>query len=444
MFNRRARLVLLIFKELSQKYTKLFLAGFTTGVLISFVFWRLFPVIESFFAPVDRIGIVGEFTPSSLPAQIQTLLSAGLTMLDESGVPRPHLATSWEATESGRVFTFHIGSSYVWHKGNRVEANDINYRIQNVRTTVLDARTLRFELEAPYAPLPVLLSKPIFLSGLRGIGPYSVQKITLKGDRVSYLKLVPVVQSSLHQKEFRFYRTEALAADGFRLGEINILETDSKQSLLTHLPMERVTEEVMYQRVVSLFFNQMLPLFKEKSVRQALAYAVPELPYERATSPISKKSWAYSDRLKRYDYNQSQSKKLLSQVKVDLPSTTLTITTFARYLDVAQLIAASWKGLGINTEVKVENTIPSEYQVLLAALDLPPDPDQYPFWHSTQKQTNITGYVNTRVDKLLEDGRRELDSEKRKAIYAEFQRRLVDDAPAVFLYYPKSFTVKRK
>jgi peptide/nickel transport system substrate-binding protein len=80
----------------------------------------------------------------------------------------------------------------------------------------------------------------------------------------------------------------------------------------------------------------------------------------------------------------------------------------------------------------------------LSALEIPPDPDQYPFWHSTQTQTNITGFSNVKIDKLLEDARQEIDTEKRKTIYADFQRRITDEAPAVFLYYAKSYTIKRR
>jgi len=81
--------------------------------------------------------------------------------------------------------------------------------------------------------------------------------------------------------------------------------------------------------------------------------------------------------------------------------------------------------------------------VLLSAQDIPIDPDQYIFWHSTQANTNITGLVNAKIDKLLEDGRMEQDQEKRKKIYIDFQKRLVDELPALFLYYPTSYTVTR-
>ena len=93
-------------------------------------------------------------------------------------------------------------------------------------------------------------------------------------------------------------------------------------------------------------------------------------------------------------------------------SNELTIHTFSQYLNIAQEIATSWNTLGMKTNIRVENVVPEQYQVLLSAQDIPIDPDQYIFWHSTQVNTNITGLTNAKIDKLLEDGRMEQDQEK--------------------------------
>ena len=70
------------------------------------------------------------------------------------------------------------------------------------------------------------------------------------------------------------------------------------------------------------------------------------------------------------------------------------------------------------------------------------DPDQYTLWHSGQ-MNNITNYKNLRIDKLLEDGRQTVDIQSRIKIYADFQKYLLDDAPATFLYFPDIYTVTR-
>ena len=78
----------------------------------------------------------------------------------------------------------------------------------------------------------------------------------------------------------------------------------------------------------------------------------------------------------------------------------------------------------------------------MASQEIPADPDQYTLWHSTQS-TNITGYNSPKIDKLLEDGRKISDKEERKAIYLDFQRFLVEDTPAAFLFHPTVYTIIR-
>ena len=58
-----------------------------------------------------------------------------------------------------------------------------------------------------------------------------------------------------------------------------------------------------------------------------------------------------------------------------------------------------------------------------------PDPDNFlfPMLHSTSP-TNYTFYRNSRVDRLLEQARKELDYAQRIALYREVERIVMDDA----------------
>ena len=49
---------------------------------------------------------------------------------------------------------------------------------------------------------------------------------------------------------------------------------------------------------------------------------------------------------------------------------------------------------------------------------------------------NRSFYSNPTVDKLLEEGRTELDPEKRKAIYKEIQEIIRKDIPMYMIIYP--------
>ncbi|HLD01460.1 MAG TPA: hypothetical protein VJC10_01160, partial [Patescibacteria group bacterium] len=88
------------------------------------------------------------------------------------------------------------------------------------------------------------------------------------------------------------------------------------------------------------------------------------------------------------------------------------------------------------------DTLPPQYQVYLSDFSVPKDPDQYVLWHSTHVN-NITFIDNQRIDKLLEDGRKTTDTNKRQEIYFDFQKYLLDESPASFLYFPYEFSVKR-
>ncbi len=84
----------------------------------------------------------------------------------------------------------------------------------------------------------------------------------------------------------------------------------------------------------------------------------------------------------------------------------------------------------------------NDFETLLIGQEIPADPDQYYLWHSEQA-TNFTGYKNTRVDKLLEQGRQVAEREERRGIYQQFQQFFLEDSPAVFLRHLESYEITR-
>ncbi|PKO43864.1 MAG: peptide-binding protein [Betaproteobacteria bacterium HGW-Betaproteobacteria-22] len=77
-----------------------------------------------------------------------------------------------------------------------------------------------------------------------------------------------------------------------------------------------------------------------------------------------------------------------------------------------------------------------DFDVVILGWGLGLDPDQYNIWHSSQQapgQFNFIGYNNSTVDQLLEQGRLELDANKRQRIYHTFARILLEDSPIIYL-----------
>ncbi|MDR2874324.1 MAG: peptide-binding protein [Methylobacillus sp.] len=97
-------------------------------------------------------------------------------------------------------------------------------------------------------------------------------------------------------------------------------------------------------------------------------------------------------------------------------------------VSIRQLEWASFIGRYIKT---------GDFQAVVLGWSLGAEPDQFNIWHSSQQapgQFNFIGYNNPEVDKLLEQGRLELDPDKRMKIYHHFAEILLDDSPVVYLY----------
>lgn len=428
------------------RHARSMVMSFVGGFFFFFLVFRVTPILSQMLLPeVKRVGIVGQYTPETLPIPVQRLIGAGLTEIAENGEPKPGLARSWEVTEEGKTYTFILHEHLNWHDGKSFKAGDINYNINEVTFIPINDGTLVVKLKEPFVLLPVLLSRPLLRPGLIGLGPYKVTALSLNADAIQSIRLTPVSRG-LPQLVLRFYLTEEQAKTAFKLGEVDILEDLSDASEFDSWQNLTITKRIDHTRYVALFYNLENKILRDKAVRQALSFAVPQLDFEKATGPISPLSWAYSNKVRQYKFDLPAAGRLLGNKRGEEASGSgeLTISTFLPYLSLAKRIAESWQNLGFSVNIRVENGIPDDYQVLLTSQEIPPDPDQYPLWHSTQKSTNITKLNNQKIDKLLEDGRTTIGKEDRLKIYTDFQRYLVDEAPVTFLFYPTVYTVSRK
>lgn len=441
--KRKLRFFYWVLKDLILRYRKALIIGFLFGLILTIAIGRLAPLLlNSFFQPVNRIGLTGSIDPSNLPRTIQSKLSYGLTTIADNDSIQPGIATSWSYADNGKTVQFTLGES-IWHDGKDISTTDINYNIQGVVFQIIDKKTINALLPEPYSPFLSIVSQPIFKSGLIGLGEYKLSSLKLKAGLVNTLRLTPATDKSLRDIEYHMFRTESQAIVAFKRGDIDQIEELTSIKDLKEWGTTKIVEQHNDSRIVALYFNLKDPLLSEKTLRQALAYQIPDLGTPRLTSPIPKSSWAFSDATRSYTDDPEQATKLLNEIELPADFTSFTLTTFPQYVELAQQIATAFSDAGIPTVVKVENSVGRDYQMLLSAQDVPPDPDQYPFWHSQQTETNITGYTNLRVDRILELGRTTVDLNERKKLYADFQKFVMEDVPAIFLFHPTLYTVSR-
>lgn len=393
----------------------------------------------------ETIGIVGEYTPDNLPRSITNLISMGMTVTGADGKVIGAIAERWEASDSGKMWTFYLKKDLKWQDGANVTSNDINYNFNDAEVTKSDKYTITYKLNTGFAPFPVTLSRPIFKTGLLGLGEWRVVRLSLAG---TFVETLTLEDKNKDTRTYKFYPTESRAKLAYQLGQVDKLNDLTKVEPFENWNTLDLEKKVNKQRYVALFLNTSDNITADKEFRQALNYAIDKSKFgeDRAVSPISSGSWVYNPSVKPYNQDIKHAKELISSAEIDpeaKKSLKMKLTTVSDLLPLAEEIQKNWKEIGIETTIQVTSYVPDDFQAHLAIYDVPSDPDQYAIWHSSQLKNNITRFKNVRIDKLLEDGRLETNSEKRRQIYFDFQRFLVEDTPAIFLYYPSYFNVSR-
>lgn len=213
-------------------------------------------------------------------------------------------------------------------------------------------------------------------------------------------------------------------------------------------------------------FNLKRKPFDDKNVRLAINYAIDKQeiidgvylglginiasPYKPGTR------WSNPD-LQPYPYDPQKARDLLKQAgfvdsdgdgileRDGKPFSFEIITNQNKEREKsAVLIQRRLKEIGIDVQIRaiewasfISRFIKTgDFDVVVLGWGLGLDPDQYNIWHSSQQapgQFNFIGYHNPQVDKLLEQGRLELNPDKRQKIYHEFARVLLEDSPIVYL-----------
>lgn len=442
IFIRKLRFGLRFLAAFWQEHRRLIVTGAVIGVACFLLLPRL---IHSFMpSNTQSIGLVGKFAPNELPLEIQRLISSGLTSILPNGEATPSLAANWEASKEGREYLFTIRDDAFWQTGEPVLAEEINYNFNDVAPLVIGKKQIKFELKDPFTPFPVVVSRPVFQKGLIGAGEYQVSSVKRNGQIIEKLVLSPAKDQSKPSLIFRFYPTETAARTAFKLGEVDTLTEINHPRELENWGRVKITAKVKNSRFVGIFFDTQSPKFGDKSTRQALAYAIHKRWEPRALNSTNPHCWAYNANVKPYDFDLSKAQELWQKrVEEGQSFDEIELATIPSLLSVAEAIKSDWEQLEVKVKIRIIDSLTESFETLLITQEVPPDPDQYALWHSTQP-SNVSQYKSPKLDKLLEDGRKTLDQEERKEIYYDFQRFLVEDTPVIFLFHPTVYEISRK
>lgn len=224
-----------------------------------------------------------------------------------------------------------------------------------------------------------------------------------------------------------------------------------------------------------LGYNLRNSLFVDKKTRQALAYAIDRQAIidgillgigKPCTGPFSYLSWAYNPHAKSYPYDPARAKRMLVEAgwkDVDgvlekngrpFQFTILTNQGNNERIHAAEIIQRNLKAVGIDAKIRVmewqaflEQVDNRTFDAIILGWSMSRDPDLYDIWHSSKTKKgeyNFIGYKNPEVDRLLIEGRRTFDIEKRKKIYYRIHEILAEEQPYAFLYVPDALPIVHK
>lgn len=455
MKNKIFRYYYWLLLEFFKKHGRLMVVSFFISFIGIIGFLSVSPFIKTALAPEEIIGLIGNYTVESPPEEIVNKISNGLVTVTEKGEIIPVIANSWELREGGQKYRFHLKDNLLWSNNKKFSAGDIAYQFKDVEVIPVDDNTVDFSLKKPLAIFPTYLNRPLIKYPMLGVaGFYKTGKIKTQYGYLKELSLIPNTKN-LTPLKYKFYNNESQLVNAYKKGEVNKITLTKKSVADTFLSWKNSTVEkaVDHTRLLTLFFNSNNPNLANKNVKDAIALAFDYQKLsefgELARGPIQPTSWAYNPNLKTFNQDTVNAEKIIKNEVSASDSASLNFITSYDYYEVADQLSQELKTVGLANELNFSSFDGSTpYDFFLAFWNVPRDPDQYYFFHSTQTVPNgggnVGSYRNVRIDSLLEQGRGTINLEDREKAYFDYQKNIQDDPPAIFLYYPYVYTIKRK
>lgn len=421
-----------------------------------------------------------------IPAMFDNLVS-----IDENLDLVPGIATEWQPSDNGLQWTFRLREGVQFHDGNSCDAEAVAFHVRYIldetnalrhradismvsNVEAIDPLTVRFTLNAPFAPFPATLyesvgyiSSPAALerfgaeygSNPVGTGPYrfvewrrdNELELAMFDDywqadlpRAGGVTFLPIPDTTVKLTNLRsgtiHIVDEIAAADADAVAEDESLQLFSLEG--SRWPMIRL--------------NTIIAPFDNVTLRQAVTHAIPRegiiqaIYFGRARpayGPISPLyTSVYNEDVEeiRLGYDLGLATQKLEEAGVpDGFSFTLDIGNTPQTARMAELIQASLAEVGIQMEIQpqesaafTERLRSKQFQGALGSWTPRPDVDgtMYQHFHS-DGLANWASYSNSEVDALLDQTRETPLGEERNELFRRAEGLIINDAPWAFIVF---------
>jgi peptide/nickel transport system substrate-binding protein len=433
---------------------------------------------------------------------VLALVSRNLLDYDASLSLVPGLAESVVPDAERKSFTVTLRPDAVWEDGTRVTADDVVYTVETlvdpktpsvnrrgffegfVKAQRVDDRTARVSFAAassnrldafnlPLLPAARYRGGPIENNPLDRAplanGPYRVAKWTAG----SSLELERNPRAfgppgGAERLVFRIVPESAAAFEALKTGALD----DARLTQPQYAELERANGKagtLLWNDLSYTYigWNNRLPLFEDARVRRALTQMIDREGISRAlygglarpaNGPLPPGLWPHDRSLAPIPFDPASAAALLDEagfrrgkdgVREKGGRRFAFALSFGAGSDVqrqiAETIQQAFRVAGIQMTIQpmewsAFSTAVDEgrFEACFLAMNLDPNPDLFPNWHSSQTPPtgwNSVFYKNPRVDLLVERLRDTFDRAAAMPLYAEAQRLIRDDEPVTFLHF---------
>ncbi|UJQ96137.1 ABC transporter substrate-binding protein [Mariluticola halotolerans] len=418
---------------------------------------------------------------------VQDNIYEGLTAIDQGLAVVPGLASSWDVSEDGMTYTFKLREGVTFHDGSAMDADDVAASIRRVQSeemasplasrispvkevTIIDPLTIRFTLDAPFAPILSSLAgiaivpaemetdKDALQQTPDGTGPFQFSEWQPNGF-ISLTKFDGYRDADLPKLDevrFEFVPEAATRQVGLGSGDYGILPGIDPATALQLKAQPNVTvQETRDLSYTLVGMNASREPFTDPRVRRALnmllnrqdiidgalfGAGVPGGPLSPALT-----EWALdTSEFSCYSTDVEGAKALLAEAGITTPlKLTMNVLPRQDTRDIAQIVQQQLAAGGIEVELInqeigqfVQDWRNSNFDLFVSANGGSTDPDLY-FYRTFfgGGSTNVFKYDDAEVNTLLDEGRNETDQAARKAIYDQLQTKLACEGPIAHLAY---------
>lgn len=401
----------------------------------------------------------------------------GLTRFAEDGSIKPDLAKSWDISEDGLTYTFHLHDGVTFHDGTKMTANDVKFSLDRARApdSTNAQKTLFADIKAVEVVDPltvkVTLSKPngSFLFNMAwgdavivsektvadeatkpvGTGPFMFKEWA-KGDHVTLAKYPNYwgTPAKVETATFKFISDPTAAFAAMMAGDI-----DAYPNFPAPENLDQFKADPRFKVIVGstegetiLAMNNGKKPFNDIKVREAVAHAIDrkavidgaQFGYGTPIgSHFAPQNPAYIDLTGLSKYDPDLSKKLLKEAGYpDGFKTTLKLPPPSYARRGGEIIAAQLRAVGIEPEI-----INVEWAQWLQEVFKDKNYDMTVISHTEPMDINIYArddyyfdYHSDAFKKIMSDLDNTTDEAKRTELLQAAQKQLANDYVNAFLF----------